>query len=285
MRRIFIGTLVVLTIALINGCANRKITRVDPNETIDLSGRWNDSDSRLVSEEMIGDLLTSAWIPRYLKANDKRPVVVVGLVENKSHEHINSETFIKDVEKAIIRDGNIRLVVAGEKRNELRKERAEQQDYASPETTKKWGKELGSDFILQGTINSIVDSYKKQKVSELTRSTFNSRTSRPTRLSGWVTRRSRNKSATGYCNIETFKRMKISLPSPTLLNKRKKCSCITSPLPKEGGLEKVNPFIFNFQFSIFNCSSRFSFLRMRHLVPANGRFQSSRQHGKFRESE
>ena len=164
MRRIFIGTLVVLTIALINGCANRKITRVDPNETIDLSGRWNDSDSRLVSEEKIGDLLTSAWIPRYLKANDKRPVVVVGLVENKSHEHINSETFIKDVEKAIIRDGNIRLVVAGEKRNELRKERAEQQDYASPETTKKWGKELGADFILQGTINSIVDSYKKQKV-------------------------------------------------------------------------------------------------------------------------
>lgn len=164
MRRIFIGTLVVLTIALINGCANRKITRVDPNETIDLSGRWNDSDSRLVSEEMIGDLLTSAWIPRYLKANDKRPVVVVGLVENKSHEHINSETFIKDVEKAIIRDGNIRLVVAGEKRNELRKERAEQQDYASPETTKKWGKELGADFILQGTINSIVDAYKKQKV-------------------------------------------------------------------------------------------------------------------------
>lgn len=164
MRKVFIGTLVVLTIAILNGCGSRKIARLDPSETIDLSGRWNDSDSRLVSDEMIGDLLTSAWIPRYLKANDKRPVVVVGLVENKSHEHINSETFIKDVEKAIIRDGNIRLVVAGEKRNELRKERAEQQDYASPETTKKWGKELGADFILQGTINSIVDSYKKQKV-------------------------------------------------------------------------------------------------------------------------
>lgn len=164
MRKVFIGTLVVLTIAILNGCGSRKIARVDPSETIDLSGRWNDSDSRLVSDEMIGDLLTSAWIPRYLKVNDKRPVVVVGLVENKSHEHINSETFIKDVEKAIIRDGNIRLVVAGEKRNELRKERAEQQDYASPETTKKWGKELGADFILQGTINSIVDSYKKQKV-------------------------------------------------------------------------------------------------------------------------
>lgn len=164
MRKIFVGTLVVLTIAMLNGCGSRQITRVNPNETIDLSGRWNDSDSRMVSDEMIADLLTAAWIPKYEKNNDKRPVVVVGLVENKSHEHINSETFIKDLEKAIVRDGNIRLVVAGEKRNELRKERAEQQDYSSPETIKKWGKELGADFILQGTINSIVDAYKKQKV-------------------------------------------------------------------------------------------------------------------------
>ena len=29
---------------------------------------------------------------------------------------------------------------------------------------KKWGLELGADFMLQGTINSIVDSYKKEQV-------------------------------------------------------------------------------------------------------------------------
>ena len=113
---------------------------------------------------MVADLLTAPWPAKYTKDTGKRPVIVVGLIENKSHEHINSETFIKDIEKAVIRDGNIRLVVAGEKRNELRKERAEQQDYSAPETIKKWGRELGADFILQGTINSIVDSYKKQKV-------------------------------------------------------------------------------------------------------------------------
>lgn len=32
------------------------------------------------------------------------------------------------------------------------------------ETAKKWGRELGADFMLQGTINSIVDTYKKNKV-------------------------------------------------------------------------------------------------------------------------
>ena len=78
---------------------------------------------------------------------------------------INSETFIKDIEKAIIKNGSVRLVQAGEKRQELRTERDEQnQGYTSPETAKKWGLELGADFMLQGTINSIVDSYKKEQV-------------------------------------------------------------------------------------------------------------------------
>lgn len=160
---------VMIAMALIfafSSCADRKVSRVNTNEVIDLSGRWNDTDSRLVSEEMINDLLTARWLPVYeSRHNNKRPVIVVGTVANKSHEHINSETFIKDIEKAIIKNGSVRLVQAGEKRQELRTERDEQnQGYTSPETAKKWGLELGADFILQGTINSIVDSYKKDKV-------------------------------------------------------------------------------------------------------------------------
>ena len=143
-----------------------KVSRVNTNEVIDLSGRWNDTDSQLVSAEMIDDLLGARWLPVYeSQHNNKRPVVVVGTVTNKSHEHINSETFIKDIEKAIIKNGSVRLVQAGEKRQELRTERDEQnQGYTSPETAKKWGLELGADFMLQGTINSIVDSYKKEQV-------------------------------------------------------------------------------------------------------------------------
>ena len=164
MKRIILGTLFIFAIALLNGCGSRTITRVDSSEVIDLSGRWNDTDSRLVSEEMIADMLNSSWASEYTRLNEKRPVVVVGLVNTKSHEHINTETFIKDIEQAIVRDGSARLVVAGAKRDELRKEKADQQSYASPETMKKWGKELGADFMLQGTVNSIVDEYKREKV-------------------------------------------------------------------------------------------------------------------------
>jgi len=55
-------------------------------------------------------------------------------------------------------------VQAGDKREALRNERVDQQTFASSETAKDWGLELGADFILQGTISSIVDTYKKEKV-------------------------------------------------------------------------------------------------------------------------
>ena len=51
----------------------------------------------------------------------------------------------------------------GKKREELRAERADQQTNASVSTMKKFGMENGADYILQGSINSIVDAYKRKK--------------------------------------------------------------------------------------------------------------------------
>jgi len=149
------------TIALA-GCS-RTVKRIDPNTQTDLSGRWNDTDSRLTSQAMIEDMFGRSWAIAFEQRHQKKPVIVVGLVNNKSHEHINTETFIRDLERAIVNNGSIRLVQAGEMREELRRERAGQQEFASPETTKKWGRELGADFMLQGTVNSIVDGYRRNQ--------------------------------------------------------------------------------------------------------------------------
>ncbi len=152
------------TLVLSSCSSSRKVERVDPEKQIDLSGRWNDTDSKLVAEEMIKDALARPWSNDFAEANGKKPVVIVGLVRNKSHEHISTETFIKDIEREFINSGKVRVVQAGEAREDLRKERGEQQEFASAETQKKWGKELGADFMMQGTINTIVDAYKKEKV-------------------------------------------------------------------------------------------------------------------------
>jgi uncharacterized protein (TIGR02722 family) len=158
--------LLLLLSVLAFSCRNaRRVQRVDPDTQIDLSGRWNDTDSRLMAEDLITQFKGMPWVEEFKTAQSRKPVLVVGLVRNKSHEHIDTETFIKDLEKSVIKTGTLSLVQAGDKRNELRSERADQQEFSSAETRKKWGKELGADFILQGTLKSIVDQYNKEQVT------------------------------------------------------------------------------------------------------------------------
>jgi uncharacterized protein (TIGR02722 family) len=163
MRSIVILFL-ILGIAATGCTSTRKVERIDETETIDLSGRWNDTDSRLVAEEMISDALSRDWKDNSLEKQGQKPSVVVGLVRNKSHEHINTETFIKDIEREFINSGMVRVVQAGSARDQLREERGQQQEFASPETVKSWGREIGADFMLQGVLNSIVDTIDKKKV-------------------------------------------------------------------------------------------------------------------------
>ncbi|MFH1007923.1 MAG: penicillin-binding protein activator LpoB [Candidatus Latescibacterota bacterium] len=149
---------------IMSNCASRQVVRVDEKAQIDLSGRWNDTDSKLVAEEMIRDSLSRIWLTDFIEAKGKKPTVVVGVVRNKTHELISTETFIKDMEREFVNSGKVKAAQAGEAREELRRERASQQEFASPETVKKWGREKGADFILQGVINSIVDTISNKKV-------------------------------------------------------------------------------------------------------------------------
>lgn len=145
------------------GCA-KKVERIEPTEIIDLSGRWNDTDSRLVSEEMIGDCLNHPWITLYTTKQGKPPVVIVGGIRNKSHEHIAIGTFIKDIEKAFINSGRVQVVADAGERLEIRGEREDQQEWASEETVKRLREETGADYMMIGSIDSIVDQEGKQKV-------------------------------------------------------------------------------------------------------------------------
>jgi uncharacterized protein (TIGR02722 family) len=147
---------------LLAACS-RKVTRIDPTDTPDISGKWNNTDSRLTAEEMISQSLGSAWLNNFVQAKGKKPVVICGMVSNKSHEHIEAETFIKDLERAFISSAKVGLVQGGKKREELRAEKADQQTNSSVSTMKRFGLENGADFILQGSINSIVDAFKRKK--------------------------------------------------------------------------------------------------------------------------
>jgi penicillin-binding protein activator len=146
------------------GCSTRTVSRISPDESIDLSGRWNDTDSRLVAEKMIGDILENERYKEYAKAKGKRPAIIVGDIQNRTSEHIDAANYIKRFEIAIFNSGLADLVESDDFRDKLRQERAMQQEFASPETAAQWGKEIGANLMLFGEMTSETDVLDRRRV-------------------------------------------------------------------------------------------------------------------------
>lgn len=165
MKKALIITPAIVLMLITSACQQRKVTRIDANKQTDLSGRWNDTDSKLVAEEMINDVLERPWLKEFKEKMGRKPVIIVGRIRNNTTEpDIQPETFIKDIEKNFINTNTVTVVQSKEGRDDLRAEREDQQTFATEESRKRWGKEKGADFMLNGVINSTIDEYKKERV-------------------------------------------------------------------------------------------------------------------------
>ncbi|MDF7800551.1 penicillin-binding protein activator LpoB [Pontiellaceae bacterium B1224] len=158
-----LSTLALVAVVALSGCKT-KVTRVGSETDIDLSGRWNDSDSRRVSEKMIASPALYDRIDEYTAKNGKKPVVIVGMIRNLSSEHIQTETFTTDLERALINSGRVTFVAADKQRAALREERKQQQTWSTTETAKRLAAETGADLMLQGSIKTITDQEGKKSV-------------------------------------------------------------------------------------------------------------------------
>ncbi|MBN1378414.1 MAG: penicillin-binding protein activator LpoB [Gammaproteobacteria bacterium] len=154
----------IVLIGVIAGCStNPKVERIAADTTTDLSGDWNDTDSRLVSEEMVQDALSHPWIASFIRVNGHQPALIVGEIRNMSHEHINVTTFVNDIERVLINSGRVQFVASSNERQEVRDERQDQDLHASNETRNPAGQELGADFMLKGDISTILDTVAKKQ--------------------------------------------------------------------------------------------------------------------------
>lgn len=159
------GAVLVATCALVLGGCARQVTRIAPEQAIDLSGRWNDVDSRLVADAVIQESFTSRWVTEHMRLRGgEQPTVIVGSVRNRSMEHIPVNTFVRDLERAYVNSGQVRLVAGGADRQEIRDERLDQQDNASAATRNRLAMEQGANYMLQGEIQSIEDREGRRRV-------------------------------------------------------------------------------------------------------------------------
>jgi PBP1b-binding outer membrane lipoprotein LpoB len=139
---LFAAAVLVLMMAAFTGCAGG-VQRVATDTVTDLSGRWNDTDAQLVAEKIVDDMTNAKWLKNYS--------------QNKTDEHIEIDTFRKDIENALTNSGDVRFVASKEEREEIRDERTDQQEYSSSDTKKAFQQEKAADFMMKGTLTSIPD--------------------------------------------------------------------------------------------------------------------------------
>ncbi|MEK7286104.1 MAG: penicillin-binding protein activator LpoB [Nitrospirota bacterium] len=154
--------LLLLGCLMISGCATRVVERLDTAETVDLSTRWNDTDSRVVASEMVKEALARPWVDQFQQKKGKPPMVIIGTVLNKTHDHIPTETFTKDLERELFNSGRVTFVASKSERDEIREERADQQENASKDTVNQNRNETGANYMLKGVINSFEEQVDKK---------------------------------------------------------------------------------------------------------------------------
>lgn len=159
------AALACASLALAACSTSTKVQRIEPGQVTDVSGNWNDTDSRLVSEEMIADMLSRPWIEAHRRNEGDMPTVIVGDVRNLSHEHINVNTFIADIERSLINSGRVEFVANAGEREGVREERRDQDVNAREDTRNAMGREIGADYMLTGSINTIVDAEGRRQVT------------------------------------------------------------------------------------------------------------------------
>jgi PBP1b-binding outer membrane lipoprotein LpoB len=148
----------------LTGCG-KTVERVDQNTVIDLSGNWNDVDSKLVAEEMIADSLKRPWADDFRAKKNKTPTIKVGrVIVRTDGDVINTEIFTNDLLRAFINSGKVEAVGGGNDAEQIRQERSEQDKNASEATRKESFQETGADFLLTGSINVADDQEGGDKV-------------------------------------------------------------------------------------------------------------------------
>jgi uncharacterized protein (TIGR02722 family) len=139
-----------------------KVTRIDADTVVDFSGRWNDSDIRMVCDSLINDCLASPRVAQYIEQFTSQnrgslPACLVGSFKNDTSEHIDTSIISRSMQVAIVNSGKLDFVAGGDTREELRTERQDQQSNASEETASAVGKETGADLLLTGSVKSSVE--------------------------------------------------------------------------------------------------------------------------------
>ena len=143
----------------------KRVTRVKASSQTDLSGKWNDTDARLVSTSLIKDCFSSGWLLAFTSEEGRKPSIRVRGIVNKTDEHIDAQIFIKSIEKAMVNSAKVKVLA--QEGSEISSMQGEQKLGTSgalnEDSAPSVGNMTGADYVVAVRMASILDQIDGHK--------------------------------------------------------------------------------------------------------------------------
>ena len=162
MKSLKLITVILLSVG-ITACGPSAFVKGDYDENVNdtnlLTDKWSESDM----QNAVKDLVKSA-VGHYSIANSRRPpVVMVTRLQNKTSEHIDTQSVMDMVRVELMRGGRVSFIDKAA-REDIKKEYEYQgSGMVARETKKGPGGQTGADFIINGRLDSIVQQAGRDK--------------------------------------------------------------------------------------------------------------------------
>lgn len=153
MKRIFLSCTMFLMLALIAGCAS-KVQYGDAGSAKPLSVEFGSSDLQQIAESMVDSLLT--FPPIVEMTAQRRPVITVDKVKNKTMQHIDTESITDSIRTRLIRSGKFRFIDRTTDAATIAELKTQQESgLVDPKTAVDFGQQIGSEFMLTANFSEI----------------------------------------------------------------------------------------------------------------------------------
>lgn len=157
MKLLIPATVAVLAL----GCTSVKYD--DPNKVETINIDFGSTDLQMLAADMVQSLNTSpalAYLDSESKGADKRILMYMGGVNNRTSEHIDTTGITDSIKVALLQGGRFRFVASQQGQDELGDQVRFQQESGrvDPAQAKEFGKQLGAEVVLTGNLRSIEKS-------------------------------------------------------------------------------------------------------------------------------
>ena len=151
-----------LSVLALSSCGPKAFVKgdyEDPEKANLMNDQWSETDMQTVVRDLVGSLMAHPSI----KNAKNPPVVMVTQLQNKTSEHIDTQSVMDMVRVDLMKTGQVEFID-----KEARQDIADEYNYqnsgmVSKESKKGPGGQTGADFIINGRLDSIVQEVGKDK--------------------------------------------------------------------------------------------------------------------------